>query len=110
MMKTADCDFTESKISLWLLKKQKFYELATSERDTAITQDMEFSIFRASNDLLNINTEGEVNAKDDELDLLAALEKAEGEDGKKQYAKILMMSSKTKQYTRIVPLLKYRNS
>ena len=96
MIKTADCDFSESKISLWLLKKQKFYELANSTKDTAITQDMEFSVFRASNDLLNINTEGDVNVKDDELDLLAALEKAEGEDGKKHYAKILMMSSKAK--------------
>ena len=92
------------------MKKQKFYELANSTKDSAITQDMEFSVFRASNDLLNINTEGDVNVKDEELDLLAALEKAEGEDGKKHYAKILMMSSKIKQYTRIVPLLKYRDS
>ena len=71
---------------------------------------MEFQVFRASVDLLNINAEGEENAANEELDLMAALEQAEGEDGKKDYAKILMMSSKSKEYNRIVPLLKYRDS
>lgn len=110
MIKTADCDFSSCKVSLRLLKKQKFYELADSTVDTAIAHDMEFSVFRASNELLNINAEGDVQASTEELDLMAALQQAEGEDGKKGYAKILMMSSKSKEYTRIVPLLKYRDS
>ena len=32
MIKTADCDFGDNKITLWLLKKQKFYELANSTK------------------------------------------------------------------------------
>ena len=110
LIKAADRDFTHKKLSLWLLKKQKFYALADSSADKAITQDLEFSVFRASVDLLNINVEGEENAANEELDLLAALEQAEGEDGKKDYAKILMMSSKSEGCNRIVPLLKYRDS
>ena len=73
MIKTAEPDYNGCKMSLWLLKKQQFYELANSAVDTAITPDMEFSVFRASVDLLNINAEGDVNASAEELDLLAAL-------------------------------------
>ena len=73
MIKAAEPDYKDCKMSLWLLKKQQFYELANSAVDTAITPDMEFSVFRASVDLLNINAEGDINASAEELDLLAAL-------------------------------------
>ena len=83
------------KASIWIYKMKKFYELVNSEEEKCVASDTEFSLFRASKELLSINAEGEIHkSQDSNIGLAEKIQLEEEEDQKKAFARILMLSSR----------------
>ena len=90
----------------------KFYLLSSSEKEPCVQTDSEFSLFRASNELLNVNAEGVVDDEDEkqvdgDLAAQAALE-AEKENVQ-NFARIIMIKSQAKKIQKIFPIVKQKN-
>ena len=90
-----DTQTLQPKACLWLFKMGTFYLLASSEKEECVQTDSEFSLFKASNELLNINAEGveeEEEEKTDQVDLAAQAAQAE-QDTVKKFARIIIVKS-----------------
>ena len=62
-----------NKTSLWIYKMKNFYQLVNSDEEKCVATDTEYSLFRASKELLSINAEGEIHKSQDSNVALAEI-------------------------------------
>ena len=95
------------KSSIWIYKLKKFYELVNSDEEKCVATDSQISLFRASKELLSINADGEVHKSlDENIGLAEKIKMEEEGESKKDFARVILLSSMENKCTKIFPILK----